>query len=67
MQYGITRQKSKNPHDVFDLTSIEFSEKEICKLFLIIIILILKSNSVTSGLPPYNEDDFNKELLKDPF
>ncbi|KAL4477756.1 hypothetical protein ABPG72_018930 [Tetrahymena utriculariae] len=51
LNYGITRQKACNPHDVYDLNSIEFSEKEI----------------LTSGLPAYNDDEFNKELVRDPF
>lgn len=51
MHYGITRQKSTNIHDLYDSTAIEFAEKEI----------------LTSGLPPFNEEEFGRELIRDPF
>lgn len=51
LHYGITRQKSTNIHDIYDSTAIEFAEKEI----------------LTSGLPPFNEEEFGRELIRDPF
>lgn len=43
----------------------KFVQKRNIKRINITIIQIFKT--VTSGLLPYNEEEFNKELVRDPF